>query len=95
MTRLKMLTLILMIMMMLILRTSHHLTPEIGYIEKSEIKIIKRDGPCITRVNPAHPRYRMRRNHPVNLEFDTEVLQDLPYLNTTIKVGELNKLQVA
>ena len=31
------------------------------------------------------------RNCPVNLEVDAEVLQDLPYLNTTIKVGELNK----
>ena len=47
-----------------------------------------------TRVNPAHPRYGMRRivrNRPVNLEVDAEVLQDLPYLNTKIKVGELNK----
>ena len=34
---------------------------------------------------------RILRNHPVNLEVDTEVLQDLPYLNTKIKVGELNK----
>ena len=31
------------------------------------------------------------RNCSVNLEVDAEVLQDLPYLNTKIKVGELNK----
>ena len=54
----------------------------------------ERDGPYITRVNPAHPRYRMRRilrNRPENLQVDAEVLQDLPYLDTKIKVGELNK----
>ena len=27
----------------------------------------------------------------MNLEVDAEVQQDLPYLNTKIKVGELNK----
>ena len=46
------------------------------------------------RVNPAHPRYRMKRilrNCPVNLEVDAEVLLDLLYLNTKIKVGELYK----
>ena len=56
----------------------------------------ERDGLYITRVNPAHPRYRMRRilrNRPVNLEVDAEVLQDSPYLNTKIKVGELNKVK--
>ena len=31
------------------------------------------------------------RNCPLNLEVGAEVLQDLPYLNTKIKVGALNK----
>ena len=71
---------------------SHPRDPSCRKIRNRDNK--ETDGPYITRVNRAHPRCRMRhilRNRPVNLEVDFEVQQDLPYLNTKIKVGELNK----
>ena len=48
------------------------------------------------KMNPAHPRYRMDRilrNRPVNIEFDANMLKELPYFNAKIKVGELNKIK--
>ena len=33
------------------------------------------------------------RNQPVNIEFDADVLKELPYFNAKIKVGELNKIK--
>ena len=36
---------------------------------------------------------RNLRNQPVNIEFDADVLKELPYFNAKIKVGELNKIK--
>ena len=49
------------------------------------------------KTNPGHPRYRMDcvlRNLPANIMVDADVLKDLPYFNTKIKVGEVNKIKM-
>ena len=36
---------------------------------------------------------RILRNRPVNIMVDADVLKDLYYFNTKIKVGEVNKIK--
>ena len=48
------------------------------------------------KTNTAHPRYRMDRilrNRPANIMADADVLKDLPYCNTKLKVGKVNKIK--
>ena len=48
------------------------------------------------KTNPAHPRHRMDRilrNQPDNIMVDADVLKDLPYFNSKIKVGEVNTMK--
>ena len=56
----------------------------------------KTDEVKITKVKPRHPRERLQRalrKKNQKISVDKEVLQDLPYFNTKIKVNETNKLR--
>ena len=53
---------------------------------KNEVQFIKQV--------PSHPRNRMRRtikNTPVKILVGRQVLEDIPYFNTNIKVNETDK----
>ena len=48
----------------------------------------------ITKVRPSHPRDRLQRltkNRSAKISLDKNVLKDLPYFNTQIKVNEADK----
>ena len=56
----------------------------------------KTDEVKITKVQPMHPRERLQRalsKKTPKISVDKEVLEDLPYFNTKIKVDETNKLR--
>ena len=62
---------------------------------RRKIRNRNREVPYV-KTNPAHPRYRIDcilRNQPANIMVNVDVLKDLPYFNTKIKVGEVNKIK--
>ena len=53
------------------------------------------DNAQITKVTPAHPRYRLQRalRNASKMSVDKNVLEGLPYFNASIRVNETDKIE--